>query len=232
MKMGKLVKKPKIFDKWPQKYDRWFETPIGKLVEQFERELIIQMLSPKRGECILDAGCGTGIFTRYLLTEGSFVVGLELSFSMLLKAGNKLEGNQFNMMQGDMQYLPFADNEFDKTISVSAIEFLDDPHNAIDELFRVTRPGGCIVVTTLNRLSPWATRREAAAKEGHPIFKHVFHRSPDEMRKISPTKPIIKSAIHFQKDDEPVQARKIEKQGQANDLNTGAFLAARWEKPS
>ncbi len=44
--------------------------------------------------------------------------------------------------------------------------------------------------------------------------------------------PLLKSAIHFQKDDEPVQARKIEKQGQADDLDTGAFLVARWEKPS
>ncbi len=230
--MEKRVKKPKIFDDWPEKYDRWFETPLGKLIEQFERELIIQMLRSKRGERFLDAGCGTGMFTRCLLAEGASVVGLELSFPMLLKAGEKLDGYQFQMVQGDMQHLPFADNEFDKTISVSAIEFIENAKGAIDELFRVTKPGGCIVVTTLNRLSPWATRRKAAAKEGHPIFKHVFHRSPDEIRKISPMKPLIKSAIHFQKDDEPVQARKIEKQGQADDLDTGAFLAARWEKPS
>ncbi len=72
---------------------------------------------------------------------------------------------------------------------------------------------------------------QGGCRKRRTSVKHVFHRSPDEMRKISPTKPIIKSAIHFQKDDEPVQARKIEKQGQANDLNTGAFLAARWEKP-
>ena len=226
------MKEPKIFDAWPEKYDRWFETPLGKLVEQFERELIIQMLRPKRGECILDAGCGTGIFTRHLLAEGTFVVGLELSFPMLLKAGEKLDRNQFNMVQGDMLHLPFADNEFDKTISVSAIEFLENAKEAIDELFRVTRPGGCMVVTTLNRLSPWAARRKVAAKEGHPIFKHALHRSPDEIRKISPVQPLIKSAIHFQKDDEPFHARKIEKQGQADDLDTGAFLVARWEKPS
>ncbi len=230
--MEKRVQEPKIFEEWPEKYDRWFETPIGKLIEQFEKELIIKMLRPKRGECILDAGCGTGVFSRGLLAEGTFVVGLELSFPMLLRAGKKLEGAQFHMVQGDMQYLPFADNEFDKTISVSAIEFLEDAKEVIDELFRVTKPGGCLVVTTLNRLSPWATRRKAAAKEGHPIFKHVFHRSPDEMRKISPLEPFIKSAIHFKKEDDPVQAQKIEEQGQADDLDTGAFLAACWEKPS
>ena len=222
------VKKPKIFDQWPEKYDRWFETPVGKLIEQFESELIIQMLRPKRGDCILDAGCGTGVFTRHLLAEDASVVGLELSFPMLFKAGGKLDGYQFLMVQGDMQHLPFADNEFDKTISVSAIEFIEDAKDVIDELFRVTKPGGCIVVTTLNRLSPWATRRKTAAKEGHPIFKHAIHRSPDEIRNISPMKPLIKSAIHFQKDDEPVQARKIEKQGQTYNLDTGAFLVARW----
>lgn len=146
MKMEKLVKEPKIFDEWPERYDRWFETPLGKLIEQFERELIIQMLRPKRGECILDAGCGTGVFTHHLLAESASVVGLELSFPMLLKAAEKFEGNQFHMVQGDMLYLPFADNEFDKTISVSAIEFLENAKDAIGELCRVTKPGGCIVV--------------------------------------------------------------------------------------
>ena len=48
--MEKRVQEPKIFEEWPEKYDRWFETPIGKLIEQFEKELIIKMLRPKRGE--------------------------------------------------------------------------------------------------------------------------------------------------------------------------------------
>ena len=66
-----------------------------------------------------------------------------------------------------MLHLPFQDNRFDKFLSVTAIEFIEDAGAAVQEAFRVTKPGGSIVVATLNRLSPWASRRIEAAKKGH-----------------------------------------------------------------
>jgi ubiquinone/menaquinone biosynthesis C-methylase UbiE len=135
------------------------------------------------------------------------------------------------MVRGDMKILPFHDNAFDKAVSVTAIEFIEDARGAIRELFRVTKSGGCIVVATLNSLSPWATRRREAGKKGHPIFKQVRFRSPEEMRILSPVEGMIKTAIHFQKHDTPDQAIKSEKQGQSQGLNTGAFVVVRWQKP-
>ena len=86
-------------------------------------------------------------------------------------------------------------------------------------------------MTTLNSLSPWAARRKKAADKGHSIFERMIFRSPDEMRAIAPVESIVKTAIHFQKDDDPEKAPGIEHDGQRRDLDTGAFLAARWEKP-
>ena len=222
---------PEIFDEWPEKYDEWFETSVGKLIKEYESELILEMLRPVQGEKILDAGCGTGVFTFDVLSAGAAVVGLELSTSMLLRAGKKLRGHPFQMVPGDMRYLPFADNAFDKAISVTALEFIKDAKGAISELFRVTRPGGCIVVATLNSLSPWAGRREAAGKKGHPLFNHAIFRSPDQIAGLSPVEGFIRTAIHFEKHDNPDQAEKIEKDGKSKGLATGAFLAACWEKP-
>jgi ubiquinone/menaquinone biosynthesis C-methylase UbiE len=221
----------KIFDDWPDQYDQWFETPIGQLVKKYESQLIKEMLQAGSGESILDAGCGTGIFTIDLLAAGAIVVGLELSFPMLSKAVKKLAGYPFRMVQGDMKCLPFDDNEFDKVVSVTAIEFIKDTTGAVNELFRVTKPGGRIVVATLNSLSPWAVRRKASGKDGHPIFKHVRFRAPDEMRALLSVKPEIKTSIHFQKHEEPVRATEIEERGRSEGLETGAFLVARWEKP-
>ena len=135
------------------------------------------------------------------------------------------------MVQGDMGDLPFADNQFDKTISVTTIEFIVNARNAIDQLFRVTRPGGSIVVATLNSLSPWATRRKVAGEKGHPIFKNVIFRSPKEMNQLASMTPLLKTAIHFQKHDKPLQAKKIEERGRSIGADTGAFLVARWKKP-
>lgn len=220
-----------IFDEWPEKYDRWFETPIGGLVRKYESRLINDMLRPAAGERILDAGCGTGVFTLDLLDAGADVTGLDLSFPMLRRAGIKTAGFPFRMVKGDLKRLPFAGNSFDKAVSVTAIEFIEDAKDAVGELFRVTRPGGWIVVASLNSLSPWAVRRKADAGTGHAIFSHATFRSPDEMAALAPVAGIIRTAIHFLKNDDPLRARTVEEEGYAKSLDTGAFLAARWKKP-
>jgi ubiquinone/menaquinone biosynthesis C-methylase UbiE len=221
-----------IFDDWPQKYDQWFESPIGRLVREYESRLLLEMARPAEGERILDVGCGTGVFTHDLLAAGARVTGLELSLPMLRRAGKKASGLPFSMIQGDMRALPVADGSFDKTVSVTAIEFIEDARGAVAELFRVTRPGGLIVVACLNSLSPWAVRRRAAAQEGRSIFRHARFRSPREMAALAPAPALIRAAIHFQKHDDSEQARSVEAEGEAQGLDTGAFLVVRWEKPA
>jgi ubiquinone/menaquinone biosynthesis C-methylase UbiE len=220
-----------IFDEWPDKYDQWFETPIGRLVRQYEGRLLLEMVQPSQGELILDGGCGTSIFTIDLLAAGSRIIGLELSLPMLRRAGRKAAGRPFFPVQGDMRRLPFADCAFNKVVSVTAIEFIRDARSAVAELFRVTKPGGLVVVASLNSLSPWAMRRKAAAKEGHVIFEHAHFRSPAEMADLAPFPASVQTAIHFQKLDDPEVAIEVERDGEARRLDTGAFLVVRWEKP-
>ena len=47
-----------LFDEWPERYEQWFQTPIGKLVLQFEGQLVQELLNPARGETILDVEIG------------------------------------------------------------------------------------------------------------------------------------------------------------------------------
>ncbi len=223
--------KTQLFDEWPDAYDRWFTTPIGSLVRRYEFELIIDLLKPKRSEAILDAGCGTGVFTIDILASGSKVVGLDISLPMLERARRKLRGLPFQGVLGDMACLPFKERYFDKVVSVTALEFIKDARGAIGELFRVTQKGGTIVVATLNSLSPWASRRMAEAKERHTIFEKAIFRSPDELRSLASGDSVVKTAIHFKKDDDPEKAVRIEQEGQRKDLMTGAFVAVRWIKP-
>jgi SAM-dependent methyltransferase len=220
-----------IFDYWPEKYDQWFETAIGRLVRGYERELILRLLKPERGEFILDAGCGTGVFTSDVLDADTKVVGLELSRPMLIRGMVKNRGRRFLPVQGDMRNLPFVEAAFDKAVSVTAIEFIDEAKVAVEEMFRVIKPGGIIVVATLNSLSPWAHRRGEAGKKGHPIFSHALFRSPEEMAELSPVEGIVETAVHFEKTDDLDFAQKVEREGREKALKTGAFLAVRWIKP-
>jgi ubiquinone/menaquinone biosynthesis C-methylase UbiE len=231
MSSGKRDIDGRLFDHWPEKYDRWFETPIGALVKKYETELLLDLLRPRPGESILDAGCGTGVFTLNILASGPRLTGLDISLPMLRRAGQKMEGYPFGAVAGDISFLPFADECFDKVVSVTVLEFIADGREAVADLFRVTRKGGVVVVTTLNSLSPWAARRKKAADKGHSLFERMIFRSPDEIRAIAPVEGLVKTAIHFEKDDDPKGAPEIERDGQRRSLDTGAFLAARWEKP-
>ena len=85
-------------------------------------------------------------------------------------------------------------------------------------------------MATLNSLSPWASRRKTEAKERHTIFEKAIFRSPDELRSLAPVEGLVKTAIHFQKEDDLKEAIHIEREGQRKNLKTGAFVAVRWEK--
>ena len=222
--------KTQLFDKWPETYDQWFTTPISSLIRKVEAELILDLLKPKQDDVVLDAGCGTGVFTHDILSVDSTVIGLDISLPMLIHAGKKLKGYPFQTVLGDMLDLPFRDNSFDKALSVTALEFIENAKGAVGELFRITRKGGCIVVATLNSLSPWALRRKSEAKKRHTIFEKAIFRSPDELSSLASVEGVMKTAIHFQKEDDLEKAIEIEREGQRKNLNTGAFVAVRWEK--
>jgi ubiquinone/menaquinone biosynthesis C-methylase UbiE len=219
-----------LFDEWPEAYDRWFTTPTGSLVRKYETELVMKLLSPKQGEIILDAGCGTGIFTLDILLSGSKVIGLDLSLPMLKQAKNKLKEYPLKLVLAEMLKLPFPESSFDKAVSVTALEFIEDGKAAVGELFRVTKRGGRVVVATLNSLSPWALRRRVEAKRKHSLFEKAIFRPPDELRFLSSSPGVVETAIHFQKGEDPERAVEIEEEGRRKHLNTGAFVTACWEK--
>ncbi len=219
-----------LFDEWPEKYENWFTTPIGSLVKRYEGELLLELLQPQPGEFILDAGCGTGIFTLDVLSRETTVIGLDISLPMLNRAGEKAREFHFHGVLGDMLRLPFREESFDRVLSVTALEFIQDGKKAFDELFRVAKKNGCIVVATLNSLSPWAVRRKNMAKVKQSIFEQAIFRSPDELRALAPVEGVIRTAIHFQKEEDPGMAVEVEGDGRRRGLDTGAFVAGCWKK--
>ena len=221
----------RLFDGWPEKYDRWFATPNGSLVKEYESGLVSDLLRPDRGELILDAGCGTGIFTLDILASGPRIIGLDISLPMLHRAREKARDYPFQPVLGDISTLPFLDESFNKVVSITALEFIQDAREAVAELFRVTKKGGAIVVATLNSLSPWAAQRTEEAKKGHPIFSKTTFRSPEQLLALGPVEGIVKTAVHFDKEDSLEKAIETELECQAQRWDKGAFVAIRWVKP-
>ncbi len=221
-----------LFDDWPARYDAWFKTPIGAAVRRYEADLIRELLDPRPGEGILDAGCGTGVFTLDFLAAGAKVTGLDISLPMLLEACRKAATGKFSGVLGDMLRLPFRDGCFDKTVSVTALEFIADGKRVVDELFRVTRSGGVVVVATLNSLGSWATQRTSEPRAGEEdVWQSAIFRSPDVLQALGPVPGVAMTAVHFPPDVSTKAFARVEREGRAKRLHTGAFVAARWVKP-
>jgi ubiquinone/menaquinone biosynthesis C-methylase UbiE len=156
-------------------------------------------------------------------------VGLDISFAMLRRAAERNATLAGRGVAADMTNLPFAAGVFDKSVSVTAIEFIADARRAIGELFRVTKRGGIVVVATLNSLSPWVDRRLAdARRDRSSVFNRVVFRSPAELLGAAPVAGVARTAVFFGKDALPADWERIEREGRGSER--GAFVAARWEK--
>ena len=168
----------RAFDLVAPFYDSWFETPLGRVVDELEKDLLYRLARPKAGERALDVGTGTGHFAFDLAAKGLQVVGVDISRPMLASA--RAKGPAVRLVLADAAELPLADDSFDLTLAVTTLEFVARPDEALAEMWRVTRPGGRLVVGVLNALSPWAWARRLEARRRETPFSHARFYRPGE----------------------------------------------------
>ena len=134
-------------------YEAWYETPEGRRADELERAVLGRLLqSFSRPSSVLEVGCGTAHFTRWLSDQGLVAVGLDLSPAMLAQA---LDG--VLLVRGDARWLPFADGAFDLTAFITTLEFLERPREVLVEALRVARHG--VLLGVLNRWSVLGLQR-------------------------------------------------------------------------
>lgn len=102
-------------------------------------------------ESILDAGCGTGYFSRRFAADGHPVVGIDLD-SAVASYASRSQSPPLSWVVGDMTALPFPDRSFDCVIAVTALCFVEDEAKAVKEIIRVARRR--FALGLLNRDSP------------------------------------------------------------------------------
>jgi len=129
------------------RYDRVREMPDQNL-DLWIRE-IIRLGHIQRESIVLEVGCGTGRFAIALweLTN-SRIVGLDVSPDMLKTAKTKPSAANIEWKEADAETIPYAEKAFDCVSMVFAMHHFEDKRRALEEIFRVLKSGGRLVIAT------------------------------------------------------------------------------------
>jgi SAM-dependent methyltransferase len=111
----------------------------------------------------LDIGCGTGSAFPMLRAREFDVVGMDLSSRMIAFANQRYADDAgIQLSRGDVEFLPFATGSFDAVTCLGVFESLPDYTPAMREIARVLRPGGLLVLSIPNRISPYHITHDVA----------------------------------------------------------------------
>jgi len=121
------------------------------------QERRLEMIRRAAGErirsAILENGCGVGMYVRHLQPFGGKVFGLEYDFERVreARAGSPLVVNAAG------EGVPFPSGTFDLVLSHEVLEHVQDDRRTVEEIVRVLRPGGRLVLFVPNRGYPFET---------------------------------------------------------------------------
>jgi len=165
-----------VYDKLAKVYDLFFGPTLhpGRL-------RAIKRMNIQPGERVLEVGVGTGI-NLDLYPRDAVITGIDYTASMLEKAREraaKREGTPARLVQMDAADLKFADDSFDIVYAPYLISVVPDPVKVAQEMHRVCRGGGRIII--LNHFlspNPFLSRIERAIS---PATIHIGFKSDLDM---------------------------------------------------
>jgi malonyl-CoA O-methyltransferase len=163
-KMVKRVAVREGYDLWADSYDR---TPNP--VVAMDSRHTLNLLDPKPGQKILDAGCGTGRNLARIRASGAHAYGMDFSLGMLRVASNR--GSGVPLVQADLQaQFPFRPRQFHAVLCALIGEHLDKLGFTLHQLHDMLEPGGCMV------FSVYHPDLAEAGKEANFAIGHTEYR--------------------------------------------------------
>jgi len=161
-----------FFDSVAATYEDW----AGGLHRRVAQRLV-DLVSARAGERVLDVGCGTGLVTHPIadaVGEPGPVIGIDVSEAMLVRARQGARANTSFVLQSADHHMPFRDRSFDLVTFGDSLAYLASPSRALREAARLTRPGGRIGLALRIRSLATAAQQEffhilEELNESHPL---------------------------------------------------------------
>ncbi len=170
----------------PDAYAEWRASTLGAITESLEQTLILDLSGPLAGKTVLDVGCGDGTLAAEFRRLGaSLAIGCDPDPRMIAKASSRGVGGRgdgTHYMLARAEDLPFHDRSFDLVSTVTVLSFVEQRTRAVQEMARVLKPGGRLVIGELGRLSTWAASRRIHAWLGNDFWKNARFTTARELR--------------------------------------------------
>lgn len=186
--------------------DRFSALAVDKAENAYiEQPAMRKILGDVSGKKILDAGCGPGILSQYLLESGAAVTGFDVSPAMvsLAKQRNSNRGEFFVGNMGEPQ-TEIPGSHYDFVVSSLALDYVKDWSVPLGEFFRVLKPNGRFVFSCVHPLASFLWHKPPTAFGIHyietpwygfggtPVIVPDFYRSLSEV-----LNPILKSGFEI-----------------------------------
>lgn len=124
----------------------------------YERPATLSLLPDVNGKRILDAGCGPGVYSEWLVAHGAIVVALDANEKMVALARQRL-GEMVQVLQANLEApLDFlADGSFDIVVCPLVMDYIKEWEPTLKEFHRILRTQGCLVFSMEHPYMKYAT---------------------------------------------------------------------------
>jgi len=127
------------------------------------------------GSLVLDVGCGVGQVVNRLAADGLAAIGLDISPIGIKNYSKRNSSQQASFIVASCYSMPFRENVFDSVGCLGVLEHLENPEVCIDEMMRVTRESGKIILVGPNLLCPvYASDLKSALGNAKMLFQRIL----------------------------------------------------------
>lgn len=187
--MEKMIERPKMSHAYDEKYfeglNRYSFWGNNQYREAQRLHTLGALCQPQRDDDVLELGCGTGHYTRFLACRVRRIVGVDFSEAAIIKARSEKNAENIQYITADIQNLElFPLGSFQKIVAVDVLEHLTNAQlaNALSEVDRLLDPQGLFILFTPCR-THWIERLKGRNILLKQTTGHVGVRSEQEIRR-------------------------------------------------